>query len=225
MTPRRFSMMIFAMLLTLISAASQGLSESDTQHRKRLLANDFHRDSENADRVAHKKLLQSIARSLVECQGEDVECALDYYRQADYVLYKVADECKTLKNGKRISFYIDSDCEENKIREATSLKNMGDSCICNQQYGSNLEYEEDMEEMRNEVGEADQPIDNEEYHNTNRQHNINQQYTIINGEWDTQGRHYTPAGDGNRLRQDGTFMQKAAGGYIDTKTGQFVPSN
>ena len=44
-------------------------------------------------------------------------------------------------------------------------------------------------------------------------------------EWDTNGNHYTPAGGGNKWRQDGTFMQKAAGGYIDTKTGQFIPSN
>ncbi len=53
----------------------------------------------------------------------------------------------------------------------------------------------------------------------------NQQHTIINGEWDTHGQHYTPAGGGNAWRSDGTFMQKAAGGYIDTKTGQFVPAN
>jgi len=44
-------------------------------------------------------------------------------------------------------------------------------------------------------------------------------------EWDTQGRHYTPAGGGNLWRDDGTLMQKAAGGYIDTKTGQFIPAN
>ena len=49
--------------------------------------------------------------------------------------------------------------------------------------------------------------------------------TTINNEWDTHGNHYTPAGGGNKWRQDGTFMQKAAGGYIDTKTGQFVPAN
>lgn len=49
--------------------------------------------------------------------------------------------------------------------------------------------------------------------------------TIINNEWDTQGRHYTPAGGGNKWRSDGTFMQKAAGGYIDSKTGQFIPAN
>ena len=52
-----------------------------------------------------------------------------------------------------------------------------------------------------------------------------QQDTTINGEWDTRGTHYTPAGGGNKWRQDGTFMQKVAGGYIDTKTGQFIPSN
>jgi hypothetical protein len=34
----------------------------------------------------------------------------------------------------------------------------------------------------------------------------------------------TSAGDGNLWRSDGTFMQKAAGGYIDTKTGRFVPA-
>jgi hypothetical protein len=47
----------------------------------------------------------------------------------------------------------------------------------------------------------------------------------INGEWDSKGNHYTPAGGDNAWRSDGTFMQKAAGGYIDTKTGQFVPAN
>ncbi len=52
-----------------------------------------------------------------------------------------------------------------------------------------------------------------------------QEHTIINGEWDSQGRHYTPAGGGNAWRSDGTFMQKAGGGYIDTQTGQFVPAN
>lgn len=54
---------------------------------------------------------------------------------------------------------------------------------------------------------------------------IAQPPTIIHGEWDTQGRHYTPAGGGNIWRSDGTFMPKAAGGYIDTKTGLFVPAN
>jgi len=49
--------------------------------------------------------------------------------------------------------------------------------------------------------------------------------STINGEWDTHGRHYTPAGSGNAWRDDGTFMQKTAGGYIDTKTGQFVFAN
>ena len=51
-----------------------------------------------------------------------------------------------------------------------------------------------------------------------------QQGATIDGEWDTHGTHYTPAGGGNKWRQDGTFMQKAAGGYIDTKTGRFIPS-
>lgn len=51
------------------------------------------------------------------------------------------------------------------------------------------------------------------------------QGTRIHNEWDTQGRHYTPAGGGNKWRSDGTFMQKAAGGYIDSKTGQFIPGN
>ena len=56
--------------------------------------------------------------------------------------------------------------------------------------------------------------------------NINQQEGVnIHGEWDTAGNHYSPAGQGNKVRQDGTFMQKAAGGYIDTQTGQFIPSN
>ena len=45
-------------------------------------------------------------------------------------------------------------------------------------------------------------------------------------EWDTQGNHYTPAGGGNLIRDsDGAFMQKAAGGYIDTESGEFVPAN
>lgn len=47
--------------------------------------------------------------------------------------------------------------------------------------------------------------------------------TIIYGEWDDQGHHYTPAGGGNAWRSDGTFMQNTPGGYIDTKTGQRVP--
>ena len=42
----------------------------------------------------------------------------------------------------------------------------------------------------------------------------------------TDGTYYAPAGGGNYIRStDGAFMQKAAGGYINTKTGQFVPSN
>jgi len=49
--------------------------------------------------------------------------------------------------------------------------------------------------------------------------------TQINGEWDNNGRHYSPAGGGNLWKDDGTFMQKAAGGYIDTKTGLFIPAN
>ena len=47
----------------------------------------------------------------------------------------------------------------------------------------------------------------------------------ITGEWDSQGRHYTPAGGENAWRDDGVFMQKAAGGYINTQTGEFVPAN
>ncbi len=60
--------------------------------------------------------------------------------------------------------------------------------------------------------------EDEEETETNRSSNIN-------GGWDNHGRHYSPAGGGNAWRNDGTFMQKAAGGYIDTKTGQFIPSN
>jgi hypothetical protein len=59
--------------------------------------------------------------------------------------------------------------------------------------------------------------------NTQNTDEVNQ-HTIINGEWDTQGRHYTPAGGGNAWRDDGAFMQKAAGGYINTQTGQFIPA-
>ncbi len=51
-----------------------------------------------------------------------------------------------------------------------------------------------------------------------------QRGVVIQGEWDTHGKHYTPAGPENKWRQDGTLMQKAAGGYIDTKTGKFIPS-
>jgi hypothetical protein len=43
---------------------------------------------------------------------------------------------------------------------------------------------------------------------------------------DNYGRHYSPAGGENVIRdEDGTLMQKAAGGYIDTKTGKFIPAN
>jgi len=48
---------------------------------------------------------------------------------------------------------------------------------------------------------------------------------IINGEWDDRGNHYSSAGGGNAWRSDGTFMQKTGGGYIDTKTGQFIPAH
>jgi len=48
---------------------------------------------------------------------------------------------------------------------------------------------------------------------------------IINGEWDNRGNHYAPADPtGNTWRSDGAFMQKAAGGYINTQTGEFIPS-
>jgi hypothetical protein len=55
--------------------------------------------------------------------------------------------------------------------------------------------------------------------------NTPQDNGVINGEWDTQGRHYAPAGGGNAWRSDGVFMQKAAGGYINTQTGEFVPAH
>jgi hypothetical protein len=43
---------------------------------------------------------------------------------------------------------------------------------------------------------------------------------------DNHGQHYSPAGGQNVIRDsDGTFMQKTAGGYIDTKTGKFIPAN
>ena len=48
---------------------------------------------------------------------------------------------------------------------------------------------------------------------------------IINGEWDDQGNHYSSAGGGNAWRSDGTFMQKTGTGYIDTKTGHFIPAH
>ena len=63
------------------------------------------------------------------------------------------------------------------------------------------------------------------YHCNSEDRHYENQGATINGEWDTKGNHYTPAGGGNKWKQDGTFMQKAAGGYIDTKTGQFVPAN
>ena len=48
---------------------------------------------------------------------------------------------------------------------------------------------------------------------------------IIMGEWDDKGNHYTSAGGGNTWRSDGTFMQKSGRGYINTKTGQYIPAN
>lgn len=55
--------------------------------------------------------------------------------------------------------------------------------------------------------------------------NTPQDNAVINGEWDTQGRHYALDGNGNAWRSDGVFMQKAAGGYINTQTGEFVPAH
>ncbi len=77
-----------------------------------------------------------------------------------------------------------------------------------------------QENQKNETG-----VSHANQNETGISHSNKNQGTTINNEWDTNGNHYTPAGGGNKWRQDGTFMQKAAGGYIDTKTGQFIPSN
>lgn len=87
---------------------------------------------------------------------------------------------------------------------------------------ANDPYEDRYDDAQENQG---QWSDNEKYLDGYEDAQRNKQHTTINGEWDTQGDHYTPAGGGNKWRQDGTFMQKAAGGYIDTKTGQFIPSN
>lgn len=85
---------------------------------------------------------------------------------------------------------------------------------------------DDAQENQGECSDNEEYLDGyEDAQRNQRNNNTNRQNTIINGEWDTQGNHYAPAGGGNKWRQDGTFMQKAAGGYIDTKTGQFVPAN
>ena len=50
--------------------------------------------------------------------------------------------------------------------------------------------------------------------------------TVIQNQWDNKGRHYAPAaGKKNAWRSDGVFMIKVSGGYINSKTGQFVPGN
>ncbi|MDD2317500.1 MAG: hypothetical protein PHD57_09165 [Desulfobacterales bacterium] len=83
-------------------------------------------------------------------------------------------------------------------------------------------YEIERQNLTRRLIENNQPSHEEigEEEEESRKH----RGAVIQGEWDTHGRHYTPAGSGNKVRQDGTFMQKAAGGYIDTKTGKFVPS-
>lgn len=99
---------------------------------------------------------------------------------------------------------------------------------------TNYKYSKKASEIRQKEAELNSMVRNltpgnldgyEDAQRTHRNNNADRQHTIINGEWDNQGDHYTPAGGGNKWRQDGTFMQKAAGGYIDTKTGRFVPSN
>jgi hypothetical protein len=79
----------------------------------------------------------------------------------------------------------------------------------------------EKKKKRNDVGQDDEINQNSHGHS----HASQTAPTNISGKFDAQGRYYTPAGGGNLVRTtDGTFMQKAAGGYIDTKTGTFVPA-
>lgn len=48
--------------------------------------------------------------------------------------------------------------------------------------------------------------------------------TVISNQWDNKGRHYAPTGRrGNAWRSDGVFMIKVSGGYVNSRTGEFVP--
>ena len=74
----------------------------------------------------------------------------------------------------------------------------------------------------------DSPINNDHWTDENSSWvNEPNQPTHINcaSGFDDQGNHYMSAGGGNAWRSDGTFMQKTGGGFIDTKTGGFVPCN
>lgn len=116
---------------------------------------------------------------------------------------------------------------EEKGRKCADLKGAGNRASCSTKalndYNAKLSLLSENPDLyfENKYGNPGTNSKRNDSAGSNK-HNGN---AVINGEWDNQGRHYSPAGGGNAWRDDGTFMQKAAGGYIDTKTGQFVPAN
>ena len=48
---------------------------------------------------------------------------------------------------------------------------------------------------------------------------------VIHGHSDSYGNSYSPSGSRNKVRDDGTVMKRVGNGYIDTDTGEIVPSN
>ncbi len=46
--------------------------------------------------------------------------------------------------------------------------------------------------------------------------------TVVSNQWDDKGNHYAPAA-GGAWRSDGVFMIRVAGGYVNSRTGEFVP--
>lgn len=134
--------------------------------------------------------------------------------------YSLGDMISDEKESLRIKY-------EEQSRRCGDLKGAGKRAPCNTKalnnYNTKLSLLSENPDLyfENKYGNSGTNSKRNDSAGSNK-HNGN---AVINGEWDNQGRHYSPAGGGNAWRDDGTFMQKAAGGYIDTKTGQFVPAN
>lgn len=125
-------------------------------------------------------------------------------------VFSFADMISEEKESLRIKY-------EEKSRRCANMRGAGNRASCNTEALNNYKAKLSL------LGENPDLYFGNKYQG--KQGANRNDHSIINGEWDTQGRHYTPAGGGNAWRDDGTFMQKAAGGYIDTKTGKFIPAN
>ena len=49
--------------------------------------------------------------------------------------------------------------------------------------------------------------------------------THNHGAVDNHGKYYAPAGRGVTDPQNGTYYEKVGGGYVNTRTGEFMPAN